>query len=91
MELPDSGELRWQLMVVSGKRQRTTDADLGLIATADRLALLVGTAELYRRVATLAQAHLAYDRAVALLQEAVVLSPNNAGMHQTLGRAYIDQ
>ena len=38
-ELPDSGELRWQLMVVSGKRQRTSDADLGLIATADRLTL----------------------------------------------------
>ncbi len=89
-ELPDSGELRWQLMVVSGKRQRTSDADLDLIATADRLTLLAGTSELYRRVATLAQAHLAYDRAVALLQKAVVLTPNDANTHQALGRAYID-
>lgn len=90
-ELPDSGELRWQLMIVSGQRQRTGDADLELIATVDRLTLLAGTAELYRRVATLAQGHLAYDRAVALLEAAVVLTPNNANAHQALGRAYVDQ
>ena len=90
-ELPASGELRWQLMVVSGQRQRTGNADLELIATADRLTLLAGTAEFYRRVAALAQGHLAYDRAVTLLEAAVVLTPNNAAIHQALGRAYVDQ
>ena len=90
-ELPDSGELRWQLLVVSGKRQRTDAVDLELIATADRLTLLVGNAELYSRVAQLAQAHLDYDRAIALLQQAVVLAPNNPNVHEALGRALIDQ
>ena len=89
--LPDSGELRWQLVVVAGKRQRTDATDAELIATVDHLTLLVGTSELYTRVATLAQAHLDYDRAVALLQQAVVLTPNKASAHRLLGRAYLDQ
>lgn len=90
-ELPSAGELRWELMVLAGKRQRTGEAELELIATADRLTLLAGTSAMYRRVATLAQAHLDYDRSLALLQQAVVLTPNNATAHQALGRAYIDQ
>jgi tetratricopeptide (TPR) repeat protein len=89
--VPGSAELRWQLMVLSGKQQRTDAAALDLIATADHLTLFVGTAELYSRVAKLAQAHLEYERAVALLQQAVALTPNNAKAHQALGRAYIDQ
>ena len=90
-ELPESGELRWQLSTVSGKRQRTDSADLELIAIADRLVLLVGTSELYGRVATLAQAHLDYDHAVELLERSVALTPNDAKRHQALGRAYVDQ
>ncbi len=89
--LPESGELRWQLSVVSGKRQRTDDADLELIATADRLVLLAGTGEWYGRIATLAQAHLDYERVIELLEQRVALTPNNATAHQALGRAYVDQ
>jgi tetratricopeptide (TPR) repeat protein len=88
--LPESGELRWQLSVMSGKRQRTDTADLELIAAADRQVLLAGTGEFYGRVARLAQAHLDYERAVVLLEQRVALTPNNAAAHQALGRAYVD-
>ena len=90
-ELPDSGELRWQLSVISGKRQRTDDSDLELIATADRLVLLAGTGELYGRIARLAQAHLNYPRAIELLEKRVSLAPNNDAAHQALGLAYVEQ
>jgi tetratricopeptide (TPR) repeat protein len=90
-ELPESGELRWELSVISGKRQRTDSADLELIASADHVVMLAGTGELYGRVARLAQAHLDYDRGIALLEQAIALAPNNARMHQALGRAYVDQ
>ena len=89
--LPESGELRWQLSTISGKRQRTDEADLELMAMADRLVVLAGTGDLYGRIASLAQAHLDYDRAVALLDQRVTLTPNNASAHQALGRAYVDQ
>jgi len=89
--LPESGELRWQLSTVSGKRQRTDQADLEMIAVADRLVVLAGKGDLDGRIAGLAQAHLDYDRAVALLEQRVTLTPNNAGAHQALGRAYVEQ
>jgi tetratricopeptide (TPR) repeat protein len=89
--LPESGELRWQLSTISGKRQRTDEADLELMAVADRLVVLAGKGDLYGRIASLAQAHLEYDRAVALLEQRVTLTPNSAGAHQALGRALIDQ
>jgi tetratricopeptide (TPR) repeat protein len=89
--LPDSGELRWQLSMISGKRQRTDSADLELIAIADRLVLFVGTGELYGRVARLAQAHLDYDRGITLLEHRVALVPNSADAHAALGSAYVDQ
>jgi len=89
--LPDSGELRWQLSTISGKRQQTDEADLDLIAIADRLVLLAGKGELNGRVAALAQAHLEYDRALALLEQRVGLTPNHAAAHLALGRAYMDQ
>jgi len=90
-ELPDAGELRWQLSLMSATRQRTDNADLELIAAADRLVLLAGTGELYDRIGRMAQAHLEYDRAITLLEQRVVLAPNNALAHQALGRAYVDQ
>ena len=90
-ELPDSGALRWMLSVTSGKRQRTDDADLELIATADRLVLLAGRGDLYGRIARLAQGHLDYDRAVNLLEQRVALTPNSAAAHKALGRAYVEQ
>jgi tetratricopeptide (TPR) repeat protein len=89
--LPDAGELRWQLSAVSGKRQRTDEADLQLVATADRLVVLAGNGDFLGRVASLAQAHLDYDRAIALLEQRVVLTPNNASAHLALGRAYMDE
>ena len=89
--LPDAGELRWQLSIVSGKRQRTDEADLQLVATADRLVVLAGNGDFLGSVAALAQAHLDYDRAITLLQRAVALTPNNARAHLALGRAYLDE
>jgi len=90
-ELPDAGELRWQHSVISGKRQRTDNADLALVDAADRLVLLAGAGELQTRVARLAQTHLDYDRAIALLERAALLTPNDSNVHQALGRAYVDQ
>lgn len=89
--LPDSGELRWQLSALSGKRQQTDEADLELMTVADRLVLLAGKGDFKGRTAALAQAHLDYDRAVALLEQRVELTPNHAGAHTALGRAYLDQ
>lgn len=89
--LPEAGELRWQLTVVSGQRQRTDDTDLQLVAMADRLVVLAGNGDFLGRVASLAQAHLEYDRAMALLQRRVALTPNNAAAHLALGRAWMDQ
>jgi len=89
--LPESGELRWQLSTISGKRQRTDEADLELMAVADRLVVLAGNGDLHGRIAGLAQGHLNYDRAVALLERRVALTPNSAGAHEALGRAYVDQ
>jgi tetratricopeptide (TPR) repeat protein len=89
--LPGSGQLRWQLATISGKRQRTDDADVELMGVADRLVVIGGTGDWYGRIAGLAQAHLDYDRAVALLEQRVMLTPNNATAHQALGRAYVDQ
>ena len=89
--LPESAAIRWMLSVASGKRQRTDEGDLELIAVAERLVMLAGKGELYGRVARLAQAHLDYDRGIDLLERRVRLTPNNAAAHKTLGRAYIDQ
>jgi tetratricopeptide (TPR) repeat protein len=89
-ELPDAGALRWQLSVIAGKRQRTEAVDLELAAVAERLTLLAGKGELYDRAGRLAHGHLDYERALTLFEERVVLTPNNAAAHKTLGRAYID-
>jgi len=90
-ELPDAGQVRWQLSVISGKRQRTDAADVDLISRADRLVMFAGNSEFYLRIGKLAQAHLDYGRAMALFEHAVRITPNNASAHQLLGRAYVDQ
>jgi tetratricopeptide (TPR) repeat protein len=90
IELPEAGALRWRLSTTLEKRQRADQVDLTLIAMADRLAMLVGRGELYRALARLAQLNLSYDTAVGLLEHAVVITPNNAAAHQTLGRAYVE-
>jgi tetratricopeptide (TPR) repeat protein len=90
-ELPDSGTLRWMRSRTAGRRQRTDDGDLELIAIADRLVLLAGRGDLYGSVATLAQQHLNDDRAVELLEQRVALTPNNAAAHKALGVAYVDK
>jgi tetratricopeptide (TPR) repeat protein len=89
--LPDSGNMRWELSATSGKLQRTDEADLDLIARADRLVLLAGRGDLYSRVARLAQHHLDYSRALELLEQYVALRPNEAAAHKALGQAYIEQ
>ena len=90
-ELPDSGALRWRLSATAGKRQRTEESDLVLVTAVDRLVMLAGRGELYGRAASLAQAHLDYERAVSLLERRVALTPNNAAAHKVLGRAYVEQ
>ena len=89
--LPDAGELRWRLSVVSGRRQRTDEADLALVAAADRLIVLAGNGDFLGAVASLAQAHLDYTRAITLLERRVTLTPNSGSAHLALGRAYLDE
>jgi len=89
-ELPDAGALRWQLATIAAKRQRTGDADLASMTAIDRYVVLVGGGELHMSLAKLAQTHLDYQRAIGLLERAVVLIPNNKDAHKSLARAYID-
>lgn len=88
-DLPEAGAVRWQ---ASSRSQTGQDeADRELIAMADRLVLLVGKGELYRSLAGLAQLHLDDAGAVALLERAVRMTPNDAAAHKALGRAYFDE
>jgi tetratricopeptide (TPR) repeat protein len=89
--LPDSAALRWMLSSTAGRRQSTDEADLELIAMAERLVLLAGRGELYGRLAGFAQGHLDYERALTLLEQRVMLIPNSAVAHRALGLAYVDQ
>jgi tetratricopeptide (TPR) repeat protein len=88
--LPESGALRWVLSVTSAKRHLTDDLDLALVADVERLVLLAGRGDLYGRIAGLAQRHLEYERALALLEARVGLTPNNAAAHRALGGAYVE-
>ena len=90
-KLPESAALRWMLASTVGRRQRTDDADVELIAMAERLVLLAGRGELYGRLAGFAQSHLDFDRALTLLEQRVMLIPNSAVAHRALGQAYVDQ
>ena len=87
-ELPEATALRWRLSTRAQAGQ--DDDDLALIDMADRLVLLVGKGELYRALAGLAQLHLDDGKAIALLERAVRITPNNAAAHKALGRAYVE-
>jgi tetratricopeptide (TPR) repeat protein len=89
--LPDAGALRWMLSTLSPRLQRSDDSDVELVARADRLVMIAGRGEFYARVADVARSHLDYERAIALLEQRVALTPNNAAAHGALGSAYIDQ
>jgi tetratricopeptide (TPR) repeat protein len=89
--LPDSAALRWMRSSTAGRRQRTDDADLELIAMAERMVLLAGRGELYGRLAGFAQSHLDYERALNLLEQRVTLNPNSAAAHKAMGQVYVDQ
>ena len=89
--LPDSGALHWRLSLTSARRQRTDESDLALLTITDRLVLFAGKGELYGQLAKLAQSHLDYDRGVALLEQRIALTPNNAAAHKALGQAYVEQ
>jgi tetratricopeptide (TPR) repeat protein len=82
------GALRWRLSTASERLQHVDDDDL--LAMADQFVLLVGKGELYAALARLAALHLDYERMIALLQRAVLMTPNNAATHRALGRAYIE-
>ena len=90
IEAPGAGALRWRLSTLPEKLQRADDADVDLLAMADRFVLLVGKGELYRALARLAQLHFDYERAIGLLERAVSTTPNNAAAHRALGRAYVE-
>ena len=90
LRCPKQAALRWRLSTLPEKLQRADDADVDLLAMADRFVLLVGKGELYRALARLAQLHFDYERAIGLLQRAVSTTPNNAAAHRALGRAYVE-
>jgi tetratricopeptide (TPR) repeat protein len=89
--LPRAGAIRWLLSVLSAKREQTTDADLELIAGVERLVVLAGRGEMYRRVARLAQDHLDFESATRLLEKQAALTPNDPAAHQALGAAFLDR
>jgi tetratricopeptide (TPR) repeat protein len=89
-EVPDAGVLRWRLSTTVERLQQADDADLNLLAMADRFVLLVGKGELYRALARLAELHLDYERAIGLLQQSVSTTPNNVAAHRALGHAFIE-
>lgn len=89
--LPDAGALRWQLAALAARDQRTVEADVALIAAIDRYVMLAGRGDLYVSLARFARTQLDYQRAIAVLQQAIALTPNNVAAHKALGRAYIDE
>ena len=89
--LPDAGALRWQLAAFAGRQQRTIEADVAPILALDRYVLLVGRADLYVSLARCARTQLDYPRTIAILEQAIALTPNNAAAHRALGRAYLDE
>ncbi len=89
-ELPEAGALRWLYSTLSPRLQRSDATGAELIAVADRLVMLAGKGEMYGRVAELARSHLDYEGAVNLLEQRVVLNPNNPQAHGALGRAYVE-
>jgi len=88
--LPDAGAFRWQLATLAARLGRTDQADLASISALDRYVVLVGRGELHIRLAKLAQTHLQYESAIALLERAAALIPNNGVAHKTLARAYTE-
>jgi tetratricopeptide (TPR) repeat protein len=89
--LPDTGALRWQLAALAARDQRTVEADVALIAAIDRYVLLAGRGDLYVSLARFARTQLDFPRAIAFLERAIALSPNNIAAHKALGRAYIEE
>ena len=89
--LPDAGALRWQLAALAARDQRTVDADVALITAIDRYVLLVGRADLHVSLARFARTQLDFPRAIAFLERAIALTPNNIAAHKALGRAYIEE
>ena len=87
--LPDSAALRWRLRSLN--RERIDESDLALLAAAESLVLFAGKGALLGQLAGMAQGHLEYEQAVKLHELRVVLTPNSAAAHQTLGRAYTEQ
>ena len=89
--LPDAGALRWQLAALAGRDQRTVEADVALIVATDRYVLLAGRGDLHVSLGRFARTQLDYQRAIAVLGQAITLTPNNLAAHKSLGRAYLDE
>ena len=89
--LPEAGALRWQLAAYAARQQRTVEADVVLIAAIDRYVLLAGRGDLHVSLARFARTQLDFPRAIALLEQAISIAPNNIAAHKALGRAYIDE
>jgi tetratricopeptide (TPR) repeat protein len=52
--------------------------------------LLAGRGDLYVSVARFARTQLDYQRTIAILEEAIAVTPNNVAAHKALARAYVD-
>jgi tetratricopeptide (TPR) repeat protein len=89
--LPDAGALRWQLAALAARQQRTVEADVAPIVAIDRYVLLAGRGDLYVSVARFARTQLDYQRTIAILEEAIAVTPNNVAAHKALGQAYVDE
>ena len=88
--LPDAGALRWQLAALAARQARTIEADVAPILSLDRYVLLAGRGDLYVSLARFARTQLDYERAIAILEQAIALTPNHSAAHKALGRAYLD-
>ncbi len=89
--LPDAGALRWQLAAFAARQARTVDADAVQILAIDRYVPLAGRGDLSVSLARFARTQLDYERAIAVLEQAIALAPNNIAVHKALGRAYVDE
>ena len=89
--LPDAGALRWQLAAFAARQQRTVEADVAPIVAIERYVLLAGRGDLYLSLAKFASTQLDYQRAIAVLEQAIALNVNNVAAHRNLARAYIDE
>ncbi len=87
--LPASGEARWALADLLQATDRGTEA-IEVLEEAAALTVVAGKAQLYWRIAELAQAYRRdYPRVITALARRVRLIRNDGDAHKNLGLAYL--